>query len=143
MNPSTSTIVAPEPFNFAKPEDWPKWIRRYWRYRIASGLVKKIETIQVNSLLYTMGDNADDIMTSLVFDPEEDSVKYEKVKEKLNKHFVVKRNTIYERVQSTRSRRRRGGRVLYYRIILSGGIFMARNSRHAICARAEQKKHGW
>ena len=122
MNPSTSTIVAPEPFNFPKPEEWPKWIRRYWRYRIASGLDKKSETIQVNSLLYTMGDNADDIMTSLVFDPEEDSVKYEKVKEKFDNHLVVKRNTIYERseIQSTCSRRRRGGRVFYNRIILSG-----------------------
>ena len=99
MNPSTSTIVAPELFNFDKPEEWPKWIRRYGRYRIASGLDKKSETIQVNSLLYTMGDNTADIMMSLVFDPEEDSVKYEKVNEKFDNHFVVKRNTIYERAK--------------------------------------------
>ena len=53
----------------------------------------------MNSLLYTKDDNAGDIMMSLVFDPEEDSVKYEKVNEKFDNHFVVKRNTIYERAK--------------------------------------------
>ena len=94
-----STIVPPEQFNFAKPAEWPKWIRRYSRYRIASGLDKKSDEIQVNSLLYTMGDEADNIMISFVFSPPEDSGKYEKVKEKFDSHFVVKRNTIYERAK--------------------------------------------
>ena len=95
----TSTIVPPEQFNFAKPEDSPNWIRRYSRYRIASGLDKKDDSIQVNLLLYTMGDEADDIMTSFIFDSPDDNVKYDKVKEKIDNHFVVRRNTIYERAK--------------------------------------------
>ncbi|UYV75945.1 hypothetical protein LAZ67_13001882 [Cordylochernes scorpioides] len=56
--------VAPEPFNFSNPGDWPKWIRRFERFRQASGLINNPENEQVNMLVYCMGDNADDILLS-------------------------------------------------------------------------------
>ena len=31
-------VPAPERFSFKYPEEWPKWIRRFKRYRLASGL---------------------------------------------------------------------------------------------------------
>lgn len=96
---TTSTIIPPEKFDFSQPESWPKWVRRYGRYRVASGLYQKDEAIQVNSLLYTMGDEADDVLASFIFDPPEDQDKYDKVKEKFDNHFVVRRNTIYERAK--------------------------------------------
>ena len=44
---------------------WPKWLRRFERYRIASGLQNKTEQEQVGTLLYAMGECADDIITTL------------------------------------------------------------------------------
>lgn len=57
---------APDPLNFARAgEEWPKWIRRFERYRIVSGLSTKTEVEQVNALIYCMGDQADDVFISL------------------------------------------------------------------------------
>ena len=33
----------PEPFDFAKPDNWPKWKKRFEQYRAASGLDKESE----------------------------------------------------------------------------------------------------
>ena len=45
-----------------------------------------------------MGDKADDILQSFNLS-EEDAKKYKTVKEKFEKHFVKRRNTIYERAK--------------------------------------------
>ena len=44
--------------------DWTRWIRRFERFRIATELDKKDGGKQVNALIYTMGDEADDILLS-------------------------------------------------------------------------------
>lgn len=85
-------------FDFTRPEEWPKWIRRFERFRLASDLVSKSEESQVNTLVYSMGDKADDILQSFNLS-EEDSKKYKTVKEKFENHFVKRRNTIFERVK--------------------------------------------
>ena len=91
-------VATPEPFSFSRPDEWPKWIRRFERFRIASGLVKMDEKTQVNSLIYTMGDKADDILTSFRLSTD-DSEKYTSIREKFDSHFVRRRNTIYERAK--------------------------------------------
>ncbi|KAL6490042.1 hypothetical protein MHYP_G00003870 [Metynnis hypsauchen] len=58
-------ITHPEPFDFSNTAEWPRWIRRFERFRLASGLSTKPEDYQVNSLLYAMGDEADDILAVL------------------------------------------------------------------------------
>ena len=45
-----------------KPEEWGRWIRRFERFRIASKLNEESEKAQVNTLIYSMGDEADDIL---------------------------------------------------------------------------------
>ena len=40
-------VSPPEAFDFSNPENWPKWIRRFDRFRQASGLSSKDEG-QVN-----------------------------------------------------------------------------------------------
>ena len=92
-------ITAPEMFDFKKPDEWEKWIRRFGRYRMACDLHKKSEEIQVNTLLYAMGDAAADVMITLVFGDEGDRLKYDKVKEKFDQYFLVRRNVIYERAK--------------------------------------------
>ena len=98
---ATYQITAPENFNFNRPEDWPRWVRKFERFRQASGLSEKEEASQVNALIYTMGDAADDILSSLGLS-EEDKEKYKVVKDKFQAHFVKNINVIYERAKFNR-----------------------------------------
>ena len=43
--------------------DEPKWLRRFERYRVASGFNNKSQTEQVSTLLYAMGDCADAVFS--------------------------------------------------------------------------------
>ena len=96
-------VVPPESFNFACPEQWTKWIRRFERFRIASGLSAKDDEAQVNTLIYAMGDEADDILRSFNLS-EDDSKRYDAVKGKFESHFDKRRNVIYERARSNMRR---------------------------------------
>ena len=84
---------------------WPKWLRRFERYRIASGLQNKTEQEQVGTLLYAnMGECADDIITTLRVN--EETASYTDVRAALNGYFAARRNTIVERARfNTRKQR--------------------------------------
>ena len=103
-------IAPPERFNFSQPEEWPKWIRRFERFRQASGLNTKGQESQVNTLVYAMGDEADDILTSLGL-TDEQKKEYETVKDKFEAHFVKRRNTIFERAKFNQRRQEEGESV--------------------------------
>ena len=75
-------IQPPNQFHFRNPEGWIKWIQRFERYRIATELNLKGDEQQINTLLYMMGDEVDEIMKSFTFKKDNDKI-YEKVKEKL------------------------------------------------------------
>ena len=92
---ATYQITPPESLSFNRPEEWPKWIRRFERFRQASGLDTKGEESQINALIYKMGDHADDILCSFGLN-EEDAKKYDVVKGKFDGHFVKRRNKIFE-----------------------------------------------
>ena len=53
----------------------------------------KEEKAQVNTLVYSMGDEADDIFRSFALSAD-DTKKYEVVKGKFDGHFVKRRNVI-------------------------------------------------
>ena len=72
-------ICPPDNFDFSNTANWPKWIRRFEQFRLASCLNEKSEEYQVNSLLYTLGDEADDILSVLPLS-EDDKKKYDTVK---------------------------------------------------------------
>ncbi|TWW58965.1 hypothetical protein D4764_06G0004950 [Takifugu flavidus] len=93
---SPFSISPPENFDFSDFPSWPNWIRRFERFRVAAGLDQKGEAYQVNSLVYAMGDKADDILCTLGLS-EEDKKKYKPVKEAFDKYFICKHNVIYER----------------------------------------------
>ena len=59
---------------------WPKWIQRFERFRKATGLDKQSDENQVNTLIYTLGEQADDIFISFEFTAEQEK-SYEEVKE--------------------------------------------------------------
>ena len=35
---ATFQLASPTSFNFARPEEWPKWLKRFERFKHASGL---------------------------------------------------------------------------------------------------------
>ena len=90
-------VKPPDPFSF-KAEEWTKWIKRFDRFRIASGMDAQDEENQVNALIYTMGEQAEDIVVSLHLNAEE-AGDYGTVKNKLDAHFVTRRNIIFERAK--------------------------------------------
>ena len=104
---ATYQVTPPESFTFKQPQEWPKWIRRFERFRSAAGLAEKAEEVQVNTLIYTMGDEADDILRSFQLS-EEDKKDYKIVKEKFEAHFVKRRNIIFERAKFN-MRKQEGG----------------------------------
>lgn len=95
------TIQPPEAFPFAKPLEWEKWIRRFERFRLASHLHLSSDANQVNTLIYCMGDEADDILRGLDL-TEVQRQQYEPVKNAFDKYFVPKKNVIYERAKFNR-----------------------------------------
>ena len=107
---ATFQIALPEQFNFTQPEEWSKWIQQFERFREASGLDKKAQGNQVNTLLYCMGDEADDILCSLNLTADEKK-SYDTVKRKLEGHFVKCRNPIFERAKFNQRRQERGESV--------------------------------
>lgn len=104
---TTYLVTTPQPFNFAKPEGWERWLRRLEHFRTAAGLDKKEEEAQVNTFIYSMGDEADDILHSFKLS-EEDSKSYQTVRDRLNTLFIKKRNIIYERAKFNLRRQEEG-----------------------------------
>lgn len=92
------TVTSPDPFTFSSPSEWPNWIKRFDRFKSASGLSTKSEPDQINTLVYLMGDQAEDILASFKL-PEADSKKYDVVVKRFQDHFVIKKNIIYERAR--------------------------------------------
>ncbi len=55
----------------------------------------------MHTLIYSMGDEADDILSSFELS-EEDRKKYETVRDRFESYFVKKRNIIFERAKFNR-----------------------------------------
>jgi len=64
----------------------------------------------VNTLLYTMGDEADDILRSFKLS-EDEQKNYDTVKAKFDRHFVKKHNVIYERARFNMRKQEEGETV--------------------------------
>lgn len=107
---ATFQVKPPESFNFGSPAEWPKWRRRFERFRKASGLDASDEETQASTLIYAMGDEADDILKSFALS-DEDNKKYRPVMDKFKAHFVKKRNVIYERARFNMRRQEEGETV--------------------------------
>lgn len=89
----------PEPFDFSQPTEWPVWRRRFDRFRVASKLDKESGEVQINSLLYALGREAEPIYESFVYGGEAENPEYDypTVIKKFDEHFVPRRNIIHDR----------------------------------------------
>ena len=91
-------LQPPAPFNFRNPDEWPRWKRRFEQFRTASGLADEAQPRQVSALLYCLGEEADDVLTSTNIS-EDDRKVYDSVLSKFNDFFKVRKNTISERAR--------------------------------------------
>ena len=91
-------LQPPSSFNFQKPDEWPKWKRRFEQCRTASGLSKKPDDQQICTWFYCLGEEAEDVLTSTNIMAEERKV-YSGVLKGLDNHFIVRRNVIFERAR--------------------------------------------
>ncbi len=57
-------IRPPGQFNFTKPDEWPKWKKRFEQFRSASKLSTEPDTQQINTLLYCLGEEAESVLAS-------------------------------------------------------------------------------
>ena len=88
----------PSTFNFKYPDEWPRWKRRFEQFRLASGLASESEERQVSTLLYCMGEAAEDTLSSTNISSE-DRKKFESVMAKFDTFFKVRKNVIFERAR--------------------------------------------
>ena len=63
-------VPPPEAFNF-KPKEWSCWIKRFERFRKATELDHEDGESQVNTLICSIGEEADDIVISFGLTAEE------------------------------------------------------------------------
>ena len=88
-------IKLPDQFSFT-PGAWEKWRKRFDRFRSASELDQKDAKVQIDTLLFSMGEKAEDIFLTI---PEADRKEYKKVVAAFDKFFIAKRNIVYERAR--------------------------------------------
>lgn len=93
----------PNQLNFSEP-NWLKWKSQYETFRLLTEIEKKPGEVQVASLRYCMGPEAEDVMRT--FNLSEDEQKdYKTVLAKFDSYFKPRKNvlrlrrTFYRRVQ--------------------------------------------
>ena len=59
-----ASLSVPAAIPFDTPDHWPKWKHRFQRYCLASGLSRESEERKVSTLLYSLGEEAEDILAS-------------------------------------------------------------------------------
>ncbi|XP_054267253.1 uncharacterized protein LOC128989388 [Macrosteles quadrilineatus] len=97
MTQHSATLGFIDKYSF-KPEDWGPWLKKFNRYRNATNLDQIDGEKQVNFLIISMGDNAENVLIAAGV-TEEDEKTYDKVVEKLNKYFTPRVNLTYERAK--------------------------------------------
>ena len=98
-------ISAPEPFDFANTEEWPRWVRRFERFRESSELSQKSEENRISTFI--MGDAAEDIFESFKWEDQEQKT-YENVKQKFENYFSKKKMLFTSEQSSTKEKRKKG-----------------------------------
>ena len=78
-------------------EQLPKWKIRFHRYHLCSGLSHRSQSEQVSTLLYAMGDVADDILSILRID--ETTTSYTELIDLMDGYLNARKNIIFARAK--------------------------------------------
>lgn len=90
------SVQLPEKLGFRQPHTWKAWFTR-----IITKLNHHSQETQINTFLYAMRGEGEDILSSLKL-TEEQSGSYQDVTAAFEKHFAPRVNVIYERVKFNR-----------------------------------------
>ena len=82
----------PEKFNFRQPDEWPHWCKHFKQFHITSGLSTESQAHQVNTLLFCLGEEAEDLLRSTNI-TDDKRKEYISVLEKFDGFFQVRKNT--------------------------------------------------
>ena len=91
--------------------------KRFEQFRIASGLSKDDEDRQVSTLLYCLGEEAEDVLASTKIKDDE-MKKYPSVLAKFEQFFQVRKNLIFERAKFNRRNQRENESTEEYLTVL-------------------------
>jgi len=105
----TIQLRPPKAFDFRKPDEWLKWQKRFEQFQITSGLSAEDETRQVSTLLYCMGEEAKDVLTSTNITSDK-----KKKHGTVNEYFKVHKNVIFERARFNHRSQIKGESVEQY-----------------------------
>ena len=86
----------PTQFTFQNPEEWKGWITRYLHFHRAAKLYKEEKDVQISSLLYSMGPEADDIYKTFT---NTDRATFQEILQKFESYFQPKKNVIHMRAK--------------------------------------------
>ena len=100
-------LQPPFSFDFKDPDSWPRWKRRFEQFRLASGLSTEGDPKQVSTLLYCMGEDAEETLSSTNIS-EENQKKYDAVIGSFDAFFKVRKNVIFERARFNRRSQKPG-----------------------------------
>ena len=98
---ATMQLQAPGTFDLKKPDEWPKWKKRFEQFRTASNLHTQDDARQVSTLLYCLGEEAGDVLDTTTLS-NADKKEYKKVIEAYDEFFKKRRNVIFERARFNR-----------------------------------------
>ena len=103
-------LEPPASFPFSRPDEWPQWKWQFEQFRLASGLSAEEDVRQISTLLYCMGDEAEDTLASTNVS-EDDRKEYSRVIAKFDAFFKVRKNIIFERARFNGRSQREGESV--------------------------------
>lgn len=86
----------PNELDFTRPDQWPLWRTRFERYCVASKLSEESGEVQVNTLVYCLGPDAETVFTSFNLQGN-DAKTLKTVLDKFTEYFIPKKNVIHER----------------------------------------------
>ena len=92
---SAPRLHPPDKFDFNDPGQWTRWRARWMRYREASRLNTQSDREQVNTLVYTLGEQAEDVILARAI-PEDN---HDNLITAFDRYFGVRTNTIVERAK--------------------------------------------
>ena len=103
----------PQQFNFREPQGWPEWRSQFQRFRTANELTDKSGEVQVSSLIYSMGPEAENIFTQFGL-VDADANDFQTVIGRFNAYSEPKRNVIHERAKFHKRNQKEGESVEEY-----------------------------
>ena len=106
-------LKPPDNFGFKEPDTWPKWKKQFEHFRVASDLASESEQRQVSTLLYCLGEDAEEVLNSTDI-AAADKKKYAPVMLKFDEFFKVRKNVILERARFNRRNQQEGESIEEY-----------------------------